>query len=68
MRAQTGPRLQDDFGRRLAYLYTADGNSIDVRMIGEGLAEAWTRDRQHRDTLIWLEASARQNRAGCLWG
>ena len=48
--------------------YTADGLSIDVSMIGEGLARARTRDGQHRDTLMALEASARENRAGCLWG
>ena len=68
VRLEDGPRLRDDFGRRLAYLYTVDGNSIDVLMIGEGLAEAWTRDGQHRDTLVGLEESARQNGAGCLWG
>ena len=68
MRLEHGPRLQDDLGRRLAYLYTADGLSIDVLMIGEGLAEAWTRDGQHRDTLVALEESARQNGAECLWG
>ena len=60
MRLENGPRLQDDFGRRLAYAYTADGLSIDALMIGEGLAEAWTRDGQHRDTLVALEESARE--------
>ncbi len=68
VRLEDGPRLQGDFGRRLAYLYTADGLSIDVLMIGEGLAEAWTLDGQHRDTLVALGESARQNGAGCLCG
>ncbi len=68
VRLEDGPRIKDEFGRRLAYLYTADGFSVDVLMIGEGFAEAWTRDGQHRDTLIGLEDSARQNEAGCLWG
>jgi endonuclease YncB( thermonuclease family) len=68
VRLQDGPRLTDDFGRRLAYLFTTNGSSIDVLMIGEGLAEAWTRDGQHRDTLVGLEDSARQNGPGCLWG
>ena len=36
-------------------------------MIGEGLGEAWTRDGQHRDTLVALEESARENGSGCLW-
>ena len=57
----------DGFGRRLAYVCTAGGNSIDVLLIGEGQARAWTRDGQHRDTLVGLEESARRNRAGCLW-
>ena len=68
VRLEDGPRLTDNFGRRLAYLYTADGLSIDALLIGEGLAEAWTRDGQHRDTLVGLESSARQNGVGCLWG
>ncbi len=68
MRLEDGPRLQDDVGGRLAYLYAADGLSIDVLMIGEGLAEAWTRDGKHRDTLVALEESARENGAGFLWG
>ena len=68
VRLEDGPRLTDDFGRRLAYLYTANGFSIDVLLIGEGLAEAWTRDGQHRDVLVGLEDSARANGAGCLWG
>ena len=37
-------------------------------MIGEGLAEAWTRDGQHHETLVALGESARQNGAGCLCG
>ena len=64
---EDGPRLTDTYGRRLAYAYTFDGLSIDVLLIGEGLAKAWTRDGQHRDTLVNLEQSARENRAGCLW-
>jgi micrococcal nuclease len=68
VRLEDGPRATDSFGRRLAYAFTIDGFSIDVILIGEGLAEAWTRDGQHRDTLIALEQSARENRAGCLWG
>ena len=64
VRLEDGPRLQDTYGRRLGYLYTGDGLSIDVLLIGEGLARAWTRDGQHRDTLMALEESARQESSG----
>ncbi len=67
VRLENGPRATDTFGRRLAYVYTAEGFSIDVILIGDGLAEAWARDGQHRDTLVGLEESARSNGAGCLW-
>jgi len=68
VRLENGPRATDSFGRRLAYAYTDIGHSIDVILIGDGLAEAWRRDGQHRDTLVGLEQSARENQAGCLWG
>jgi hypothetical protein len=68
VRLQNGPRETDSFGRRLAYAFTTEGFSIDMILIGDGLAEAWARDGQHRDTLVGLEQSARSNRAGCLWG
>ena len=68
VRLESGPRATDSYGRRLAYAFTAEGFSIDVILIGDGLAEAWRRDGQHRDTLVGLEQSARENQAGCLWG
>jgi endonuclease YncB( thermonuclease family) len=64
VRLENGPRATDSFGRRLAYAYTLEGFSIDVILIGDGLAEAWTRDGQHRDTLVGLERSARENQGG----
>ena len=67
VRTQSGPRPTGDFGRRLAYLFDINGNSLDVQLIAEGVARAWARDGQHRDVLVGLEASARSNRAGCLW-
>ena len=67
VRLQDGPRLTDEFGRRLAYLFDINGNSLDVQLIAEGVARAWTRDGRHRDVLVALEARARSNRAGCLW-
>ena len=67
VRLEDGPRLTDQFGRLLAYVYTADGVSIDETLIREGMATAWTRDGQHRDYLVELENDARRNYAGCLW-
>jgi endonuclease YncB( thermonuclease family) len=67
VKLQDDPRATDPFGRRLAYVFDINGNSIDVQMISAGLATAWTEDGQHRDTLVALEQSARSNRAGCLW-
>ncbi len=67
VRAQSGPRPTGQFGRRLAYLFDMNGNSLEVQLIAEGVVRAWTRDGQYRDVLVALEASARSNRAGCLW-
>ncbi len=67
VRIEDGPRATDRYDRRLAYVYDASGNSIDVQLIAGGYARAWTQDGQHRDTLVSLERSARENGAGCLW-
>jgi micrococcal nuclease len=68
VRLQDGPRLEDTYGRRLAYVFDSQGNSIDVQLIAGGFAVAWTRDGQHRDVLVGLEESAKSNHAGCFWG
>jgi len=67
VRVETGPRLRDAFGRQLAYIYTAQGESIDALLIIEGYAVAWERDGQHRDFLVELEREARLDGGGCLW-
>jgi micrococcal nuclease len=67
VRLEDGPRLEDTYGRRLAYVFDGSGNSIDVQLIAGGFATAWTRDGQHKDLLVGLEESAKSNRAGCLW-
>ena len=67
MRLEDGPRLEDTYGRRLAYIFDSSGNSIDAQLIAAGFAKAWTRDGQHRDMFVGLEVSARSNEAGCLW-
>ncbi len=67
VRLEDGPRLEDTYGRRLAYIFDSSGNSIDVQLIAAGFAKAWTRDGQHKDVLVGLEQSAKTNNAGCLW-
>ncbi len=58
VRVELGARSQDRYGRLLYYVYTQDGDSIDEILVSEGLAEAWTRDGQHRDLLVGLERDA----------
>jgi len=60
-------RGRDSFGRLLRYVFTEDGDSIDARLIAEGLAHAWTEDGAYRDALVALEDEARAADAGCLW-
>lgn len=67
VRLQPGERESDD-GRRLAYLFTVEGESIDEILIVEGLAAAWPRDGQHRDRFVKQEEEARSARRGCMWG
>ncbi|MBP38035.1 MAG: thermonuclease family protein [Dehalococcoidia bacterium] len=67
MRLEDGLRLEDTYGRRLAYVFGSSGNGINVQLIAGGFARAWTRDGQHREVLVGLEESAKANRAGCLW-
>ncbi len=64
---EPGPRARDRYGRLLAYVYTADGVSVDAQLIAEGLGMAWREDGQHRDAFVALEDSARAAGAGCLW-
>ena len=64
---ESGPRTEDRYGRLLFYLYTQDGESIDARLIQEGLATAWTRDGQHRNLLVAEEHKAKETGTGCLW-
>lgn len=60
-------RLEDEHGRQLRYVYTMGGESIDGKLIIEGLAEAWRRDGAQRDRLVAYEQQARAQNTGCLW-
>ena len=67
VRVEFGPRQEDRYGRILYYVYNNEGESIDEMLIREGLAEAWTRDGQHRDILVTAEEGAKRDGRGCLW-
>ena len=66
VRVEAGPRSGDG-NRLLFYVYTRGGESIDERLVQEGLAQAWTQDGQHRDFLVGLEQSTKLSGTGCLW-
>ena len=61
-------RERDSFDRLLRYVFADAGESIDARLIAEGLAVAWRADGAYRDALVSLEEEARAADAGCLWG
>jgi endonuclease YncB( thermonuclease family) len=65
VRVESGPRAEDRFGRSLYYTYRMDGESIDEMLVREGLAQAWTRDGQHRDVLLAVESRAEEHERGC---
>lgn len=67
VRVESGPRDTDPNGRLLFYVYARNGESIDEKLVREGLAQAWTRDGQHRDLLVELERQAQISGSGCLW-
>ena len=67
VRLEDAPRLEDTFGRRLAYVYREDGRSIDAALVWSGYAVAWRADGQHREELAELERDARAAGRGCLW-
>jgi endonuclease YncB( thermonuclease family) len=57
----------DSRGRQVAYLYTANGDSIDEIMVREGLARAWTQDGQHSGWFVYRQSVAASTDAGCIW-
>lgn len=61
-------RERDRYDRLLRYVFTEEGESIDARLIAEGLGYAWREDGAYRDTLVALEGEARAREVGCLWG
>ena len=57
----------DDIGRRLYYVFTADGQSIDDTLVREGLAHAVRIDAGRGPYLAALQAEAEAAGRGCLW-
>ena len=64
IRVENGPRVKDRYGRKLAYVYTEKGDSIDGNLIEKGFAKAWEKDGQHRNYLMDLEKFAPKD---CVW-
>ena len=65
---KAGPRITDPYGRRLAYVYALNGESIDAALIAGGYARAWTRDGQHAGVLTRIErVAAGDDVNGCLF-
>ena len=64
IRIENGPRAKDRYDRKLAYVYTENGDSIDGNLIEKGFAKAWEKDGQHRNYLMNLEKFASKN---CVW-
>jgi micrococcal nuclease len=60
-------RDRDSFGRLIRYVFDAEGNSVDARLIAEGLARAWREDGAYRDQFVALEEQADAADIGCLW-
>jgi micrococcal nuclease len=60
-------RERDRSGRLLRYVFDAQGQSVDARLIAEGFAHAWREDGAYRDQLVALEDQTDAARIGCLW-
>lgn len=57
----------DRFGRRLAYVYLADGSFVNLRMIEDGFAEAYRKfPFEHKEDFIKSEQEARTAKKG-MW-
>ena len=67
VRVEAGPESHGPDGRRLFYVYTESGDSIDEVLVKEGWVEASTRGCQHRAHLKELEGKARIALVGCIW-
>ncbi len=57
----------DRFGRRLAYVYLADGSFVNLRMVEDGYAEAYRKfPFEHKDSFIKSEKQAKTDKKG-MW-
>ncbi len=60
-------RERDRYERLLRYVFDEDGQSVEARLIAEGLGVAWQEDGAYRDELVALEEETRTAGVGCLW-
>ncbi len=67
VRLMPDERLEDPGGRQLRYLFTPDGESIDARLVSDGVARAWRLDGALRPQLVAIEGEAQLAGRGCLW-
>jgi endonuclease YncB( thermonuclease family) len=67
VRLMTDERLEDPGGRQLRYVFTVDGESIDARLISDGVVRAWRLDGVLLPELVALEEGAQAAGRGCLW-
>ena len=67
VRVESGPEVQDILARRLYYVYTDLGESIDETLIVEGLARESHREGQHLKRLLQLDRAAQREGTGCLF-
>ena len=67
VRVENGPEAQDILARRLYYVFTDSGESVDEILIAEGLARTSRRDGQHREHLLSLGRKAQEEGNGCLF-
>ena len=67
VRLENDGRAYDKYGRRLAYIFTEDGVSLEKELIQIGLAEAIHRfNYNKKDEFIALEQEARKKNIG-IW-
>jgi len=67
IRIENGPSNSTRQDDSHYYVFTHDGQSIEEKLISEGLALTWTQDGQHLGWFLFLDAAAKQNESGCLW-
>jgi micrococcal nuclease len=67
VRLEYGQQRKDKYGRTLGYLYLPDGRFVNLEIIRQGYAHAYTRfPFKYQDQFIQAERESRENQRG-LW-